>query len=279
MSVVAQAAVLVTFPVTAAAVGSVVAVLRRPGPRVVSGIQHFAAGVVMAALVGEVLPELRQEGRLPWAVTGFVAGVAVVLSLGAYERHRDAPPQDAAIEEATVAAGTAAPGSSSPETMAPETPGPTAPRPMMRSATLPVGLLIAVGIDLALDGLLVGLGVTLGSTQGLILTIALTIEILFLGLSVATELTESGQPAARAALISSGLGLLTAVGAIGGAAVLGGASSPVLAAVLAFGAAALLYLAVEELLVEAHEETETPLLGAMFFFGFLTIYVLADLAA
>lgn len=186
-----------------------------------------------------------------------------MLSLGAYGRRRDALP-------GTPAEGPTQPG--------PRTPGSTK-RSAARSAALPVGLLITVGIDLVLDGLLVGLGVTLGSTQGLILTIALTIEILFLGLSVTAELTESGQPAARAALISSGLGLLTAVGAIGGAVVLGGAGRPVLAAVLGFGAAALLYLAIEELLVEAHEETETPLLAAMFFLGFLAIYVLAELAA
>lgn len=49
MSVVGQAAVLVAFPVTASALGSVAAVLHRPGPRLISGIQHFAAGVVMAA--------------------------------------------------------------------------------------------------------------------------------------------------------------------------------------------------------------------------------------
>ncbi|MEI2715006.1 MAG: hypothetical protein V9G04_17370 [Nocardioides sp.] len=44
---------------------------------------------------------------------------------------------------------------------------------------------------------------------------------------------------------------------------------------MAFGAAALLYLVVEELLVEAHEEQETVWLGASFFAGFLVIYVLA----
>src|SRR6185437_16083330 len=114
--------------------------------------------------------------------------------------------------------------------------------------SLPIGLLAAVGIDLVLDGLLVGLGVTLGSRQGAILTIALTIEILFLGLSVTTELSEAGQPKARAVVVFTLLGLLTALGAVGGALALGGASKPILAAVLAFGAAALLYLVVEELL-------------------------------
>lgn len=82
-----------------------------------------------------------------------------------------------------------------------------------------------------------------------------------------------GQPAAWKPALA------TAVGAIGGAAVLGDASAAVLAGVLAFGSAALLYLAVEELLVEAHEERETPILGAMFFLGFLLIYVLGEVAA
>lgn len=243
MSLVSQAAILVSFPVAASAVGSAVAVLRPPGPRLVSGIQHFASGVVMAALVGEVLPGLREEGNLPWAVAGFAVGVALVLALAAYGRRRDA------ASTALAVAG----------------------------SPLPLGLLVAVGVDLLLDGLLVGLGVTLGSQQGLILTVALTIEILFLGLSVASELTDIGQSRLRAALICTALGLATAIGGIGGAAVLGGASKAVLAAVLAFGAAALLYLAVEELLVEAHAEAETTALTAMFFAGFLSIYILAEL--
>lgn len=246
MTLVARAAVLVSFPVAAAIVGSLVALIRRPGPRLISGIQHFAAGVVMAALVGEVMPDLRREGHLPWAVGGYVIGVAVVLSLGAWGRRLESGERSVARAVGYV---------------------------------LPVGLLVAVGIDLVLDGLLVGLGITLGSSEGLILTIALTVEILFLSLSVVGELVDEGVPRSRAAVICIVLGLATAVGAIGGAAVLGDASAAVLAGVLAFGSAALLYLAVEELLVEAHEERETPILGAMFFLGFLLIYVLGEVAA
>lgn len=253
MSAVTQAAALVSFPVAASAIGSGIAVIRRPGPQLVSGIQHFAAGVVMAALVGEVLPGLRAEGNLPWAVTGFAAGVATVLSLAAYGRRQDAAH---ASRAATSRKGSAA---------------------RAAAIILPLGLLVTVGIDLLIDGVLVGLGATLGSTQGLILTIALTLEVLFLSLSLVAELTDAGLSSARAASICTGLGLLTAVGAIGGAALLGDASPPVLAAMLAFGAAALLYLSVEELLVEAHEQTETTLLAAMFFLGFLLIYVLGEL--
>lgn len=237
---VADAAVFVAFPVAAAIIGSVIAVLRPPGPKTTSAVQHFAAGVVLAALAGEVLPDLRNEGNLPWAIAGFVAGTAVMLALGALGRR---------LEQKQ------------------ETPG----------SGLPVGLLVAVGIDLLLDGILVGLGASLGARQGLILTIALTIEILFIGLSVTINLTRNGLSRTRAVATTSSLGLLTGVGAVGGAAALGGASNQTLALVLAFGAAALLYLVVEELLTEAHEHAETALLGAMFFLGFLTIYVMAGL--
>ena len=138
-------------------------------------------------------------------------------------------------------------------------------------------MLGAMAVDLLLDGVLVGLGARLGFTQGLILTIALTLEILFLGLSVVAELKQAGFSARRAVLICTGLGLMTAVGAIGAALLLAGVSTTIMSAVLAFGAAALLYLVVEELLVEAHEEKESVALGASYFAGFLVIYVLSAL--
>ena len=238
---VGTAALLVLFPVAAAGIGAGVAAWRRPGPQLTSGIQHFAAGVVFAALAGEVLPDLRREGHLGAVLLGFTAGVGLLLALGAY-----ADRQEAATGERFQTDG-----------------------------ALPIGLLSAVAIDLLIDGLLVGLGATLGSKQGLIITIALTIEILFLAVSVSIGLLDSQVPRGRAGLVSGSLGLFCAVGAVVGAAVLGSASTTVLAGVLAFGAAALLYLVVEELLVEAHEAKETPVLAAMFFVGFIGLYAIA----
>lgn len=239
MSLVGQAALLVSFPVAAAAVGAGVATVKQPGPRLISAIQHFAAGVVIAALAGEVLPGLRQEGDLGWAVAGFTAGVTLVLSLAAYGRRLDSREPTATTETTTDTTRAVA------------------------GAVLPIGLLVTVGIDLLIDGVLVGLGVRLGSTQGLILTIALTLEILFLTLSLVAELTDRGLTPARAALTCIALALLTALGAVGAALLLGGVSAAVLAFVLAFGAAALLYLAVEELLVEAHHTAGPPHRGGV----------------
>ena len=166
MSLVGQAALLVSFPVAASTLGAVVAAVKPPGPRIVSGVQHFAAGVVTAALVGEIMPELSKEGHLVWAVIGFVAGAILVLALGAYGRHTEGEAEAAAeaahhqsrasghVRRNAVAAATA--------------------------GALPIGMLGAMAVDLLLDGVLVGLGVRLGATQGMILTIALTLEILFL---------------------------------------------------------------------------------------------------
>lgn len=239
MTLVAQVGLLVAFPVAAAVVGSVIAAVRPPGPRVVSGIQHFAAGVVMAALIGEVMPALRDEGHLVPTVIGFAAGAFLVLLMGAYGRR---------CEERDDGGG-----------------------------SLPVGLLAAVAVDLLVDGVLIGLGVRLGHTAGIVLTVALTLELLFLGLSVVCELEAAGVETTRSVLVCSGLGLMTALGAIGSAALLGSAGPALLSAVLAFGAAALLYLVVEELLVDAHEQRETVGLGAMFFLGFLVVYVLSTM--
>ncbi len=262
VNLVARAALLVSFPVLASIIGAIVAVVRPPGRRIVSGIQHFAAGVVTAALVGEIMPELHKAGHLAWTVVGFVAGALLVLGLGAYGRHTEADAEAAKAEG--MAAETAA-----------RTKGIRTAIATKAAVALPIGMLSAMCVDLLLDGILIGVGVHLGATQGIILTVALTLEILFLGLSVVAEVTDAGASKARAVAITIALGLVTAVGAIGGAAVLGGVSSTVMAAVLAFGAAALLYLVVEELLVEAHEEKESVWLGAMFFLGFLVIYILA----
>ncbi|EWT05614.1 membrane protein [Intrasporangium chromatireducens Q5-1] len=275
MSAVTQALTLVAFPVAAAAAGTAVSIVRPPGPRLVSAIQHFAAGVVVAALAGEVLPSLRREGNLPYAVIGFTAGVAVMLAMAAYSRRQESA--SASQSERTRAAA----ADMQPRAEHARGLSTSVTRQVARRAAvaLPLGLLVAVGVDLVIDGLLVGLGAVLGSAQGIIITLALTLEILFLSLSLGSELTEAGLNRGQSAATVVGLALLTAVGAVGGAALLAGAGPATLAVVLAFGAAALLYLAVEELLVEAHEQIETTALAAMFFLGFLAVYVLGEIAS
>ena len=48
---------------------------------------------------------------------------------------------------------------------------------------------------------------------------------------------------------------------------------------MSFGLMALLYLVTEELLAEAHETPDSPLISAMFFVGFLALLLLEEIMA
>lgn len=217
------------IPVAAAVIGATVAAYRRPGPVVVSAIQHFAAGVVFAAAAGEILPGIKHEGLvIPVAVGGSI-GIAVMLLVRQLEERIEGP----------------------------------------------IGLMAIVGIDMLIDGLVLGLGFTAGSSAGILLTIALTLEVLFLGLTVATNLSgERGSPISTIAR-TFGLVLLLPVGALLSFPV-SGLPPEYLAGFFSFGLIALLYLVTEELLVEAHETPDRPWVAAMFFIGFLLLLLLEE---
>ena len=140
--------------------------------------------------------------------------------------------------------------------------------------TTSLGLLAGVGIDIFIDGLLIGVGFTAGSKEGALLVFALTIEILSLGLAVAASLTKAGATRLKAITTIALLSLLILLAAGLGATLLRNLSVEITEVVLAFGLAALLFLVTEELLVEAHEEAETPTTTAMFFAGFLLFLII-----
>lgn len=218
------------IPVLAALLGAIAAVSVRPGPLLVSTIQHFAAGVVFAAAAGEILPDVVHGGSAWATVIGGSAGVAVMLLVKELEERFKGP----------------------------------------------AGLLAAVGVDLVIDGLVLGIGFAAGARAGVLLTIALTLEVLFLGLTVATELAETvtsririiGTIGLMVLLLPLGTVLAAPVSALPGVVVTG---------FFAFGLVALLYLVTEELLVEAHETPDRPWVTAMFFAGFLALIVVEEL--
>jgi len=142
----------------------------------------------------------------------------------------------------------------------------------------PIAMLAAVGVDILIDGLVLGLAFVAGGKAGVLLTIALTLEVLFLGLTVTTELGEAIRSKVRIVAITVGIALLLPIGAALATPV---ALFPpvVIAGFLSFGLMALLYLVTEELLVEAHEKPDTPLISAMFFIGFLGLLLIEEILA
>lgn len=217
------------IPVVAVLLGSLLAVVRRPGEALVSAMQHLAAGVVFAAAATEILPQVLHQASPAATLLGGGLGVAVMLGLKQIEKRF---------------AGKLA-------------------------------LLAAVGLDILIDGLVLGLAFIAGAKAGMLLTIALTLEVLFLGLSVTTELAGSTRSKLRVLAIVAGLALMLPLGAL--AAVPVAALPPVvIAGFLSFGLMALLYLVTEELLVEAHAKPDTPLISAMFFVGFLVLLLIEE---
>lgn len=224
-------------PAVAVVIGGVVATVRTPGPKVQSAVQHIAAGVLFAALGTELLPDVVHR-RLPWVTLGgFALGVITMLMLKALARRLEAREQK-------------------------ETP-----------SAIPTSLLLASALDIALDGLLIGVSFAAGEKQGLLITIAMTLEVLFLG--VATAAAMRGPGARRLVLVTMiTFAVLLTAGAGIGAYFLASASPIMVDGVLSFGVAALLYLVTEELLTDAHEVDETPILTSMFFIGFLALLMI-----
>lgn len=221
-------------PVAATIVGGAIAAFLAPGDKPRSAIQHFAAGVVFAAVSVELLPDIVHERAPAAAIIGFALGVALMFLIKWM----------------------------------------TEPRGAEEPSKTPIGLIVTVGIDMMIDGFLIGIGFAAGAKAGLLITVALTLELLSLGLAVSAELGQAGIARGKSLLWITGLAVLPMIGAVLGAALLGGAKGVLLEAALSFGCAALLYLVTEELLVEAHEIPDTPAIAATFFVGFLLLLVL-----
>lgn len=236
-----KALLFTLVPVLAAAASGAVAVLRPPGERTTSGLQHFAAGVVFAAASIELLPGVLRQPPVV-AIVGFAVGIAVMFAFragsGLAERRRESRGQ----------------------------------------AGVPIGLLSATGVDFAIDGVILGAGFRASSGVGALLTIALAVEYLFVGLSLSSTLT-GVVSRAKVALTPMVLALLTVIGTALGVVAMQGASPALLAGVLAFGAVTFMYLAAEELLVQAHQSGETALGSVGFFLGFLLYLVLHQLVS
>lgn len=223
------------FPVLAATAGAALSVRRPPGNRIRSGFQHIAAGLVFATAATELVPDLVRNHDAPAVVAGFAVGIAVMLALD--------------IVPARLSRG---------------------PGPASATATL-----AALAVDIFLDGLLIGIGFAEGGGAGLLLTFALTIELGFLGVAVAITARDGGADNRRAIAITAAVASSIIAGGVFGATLFGSAGGGLLSAVLSFGTVALLYLVTEELLTEAHEQPDTPLLTALFFIGFLVLLLLS----
>jgi len=225
------------IPATTMILAGIWAVWRAPSENWRSALMHFAAGVVFAVVAVEFLPDLVHEHSVLATAVGFTLGTAAMLGVRMWSERRTE-------------------------------------KTLTKSEMVSGGLIVASAVDIAVDGLMLGIGFAAGAKQGILLTIALAFELITLGLAVALELRQGGLSSSRVFSSIVALSGLFVLSAVIGSATLSLLSGILLAGVIAFGAAALLFLVTEELLTEAHEVTESPLLTSTFFIGFLAVFLL-----
>lgn len=221
------------IPAIVASLGGILALVWSPSHHTRSLIQHFAAGVVLAALAVEVLPEIGREHAQWWVLIGSFAIGAIFMyilklwSIGLEKRNNH-----------------------------------------NGSKGVDYGLIAATFIDVTMDGFLIGAGFAAGGETGLILALGLSVELLFLGLSLMSDSIKGWKVVA----MSIALAITVLCASLLGYYLLNGASKEIISAILAFGAAALLYLVTDELLVEAHAIEEKPSSTLWLFAGFLIFW-------
>ena len=77
------------IPVAAMVIGGTLAIFRPFSGRLRSNVQHFAAGLVFAAVAVEVLPDLMHYHAPAWAAAGFAIGAATMLLIRWLTESRD----------------------------------------------------------------------------------------------------------------------------------------------------------------------------------------------
>jgi len=158
--------------------GALVALSWRPRVGARSAIQHLAAGVVIAAVALEVLPEVERIGTAWGILGGFAAGGVAMVALKwvvlRFEREQK------------------------------------------RRHKLPLGLAAAASVDILIDGAITSAGFITGQEVGAILTAALAVELFFLTLSVGSEFRKGGSSWWPGLPVTSGIAAMFPLGALGG---------------------------------------------------------------
>ncbi len=136
------------------------------------------------------------------------------------------------------------------------------------------GLITASMIDLMIDGVILAITFLAGLKSGFVVALALSFETLSLSFTIRSTLHQQKISTNRQFITLLLLLIALPLGALIGTGVISVLPPLWLNELLAFGIAALLFLAIEELLGKAHQKPETLLPPALFFAGFIIIFCL-----
>jgi len=249
--------------------------------RTVAGLQHFASGILVAAVAWELVPILQpvshtEKGAI---IFGFLFAAFTLSFLGRYDfknwrkcqgkpKHLEAVALDTAPsmefdqyqqirDNSALTLPTAHP--------------PAKPR-------FPLGLVIAVTFDCTIDGMLIGITLTASESAGLITAIALCIEQCLLGVSLGNSMAKAKVPRCTCIIHALLVPFFVLIGGLMGCTVLSEMDGTSFHAVVSFGVGGLLYLVTEELMIEAHEDEDTDrwYISLLFFGGFVFVVALDE---
>ena len=220
--------------------GGVIAEIVPTTRRMLSRALHVAAGIIVAVVAVELLPEAL-AGAAPWLVVlGFCLGGAFYMLL------------EWALDRFQFGGGEQLGGSSS--------------GPWMVYA--------AVFIDLFSDGLMIGVGSAVSFSLALVLAIGQVTADVPEGFATIANFRDKGVPRSKRLLLSASFVIATLLGATIGYWLLRDQSEALQLMALAFTAGLLILAAVEEMLGEAHEVAEDNRTSAAFFIGGFALFTL-----
>ena len=145
-----------------------------------------------------------------------------------------------------------------------------------RKSLLRLGTLITIGIaihDLP-EGFGIGMGYGVSESLGITLALAIILHNIPEGVAIAIPFHFSGMNKLRTVLISFAAGLSTVVGALIAFFLRGSVSEAYMYSGLAFAAGAMFYIAVNELIPEAHKYGNTRLTSLGVVAGVITVFAL-----
>ncbi len=226
-------------------IGSAVAYfIRKPGPRIMSLILGFSAGVMLYISFAELLHQSFEKVGFGWGNVGFFAGIGFIALLDIlipheYKEERVQMPSADLMESNSNS------------------------RHWRHhhgrrkySALIRVGMLTAIGI--AIHNLPEGLavfssGITGDRTFGLLVAVAIALHNIPEGISVSIPIWEATGSRNKAFLYSFAAGLAEPIGAVIGYVILFNFLTPTLIySLLAFSAGIMVYISLDELLPTAH---------------------------
>ncbi len=228
----------------------VIMVFGKPGPRLLSGLLGFAAGVMLAISFFDLLPEALGNGSIVTASIGFLLGAGIMYALDRLIPHAHiTSDQELALESIPH--------------------GRAAKRDLLR-----VGYLVFFGLALhnLPEGLAIGAGVEASPQLGLYVAIAIALHNIPEGIAAAGILRAGGLSIVRVLLLTLVIGLMTPLGALLGLAFF--RISPVfIAAGMAFAAGAMVYIASDELIPQANKLNSHVSIGGLIA-GLLVVFIM-----